>query len=193
VLSKVVNFKSTATSVKVIDNIGIFCNTGSPAITFAGAVNYYNLLSLYSLVDFTDNSNYRFVRVNSVTLSLERAVDEVTMATMVTGNFIYLDFYPELFSTTLPVAGPSRDQYAYKIDTMTFNRQSYICPMIDCQLYDTQVAPILVNPSKSMLYGEVQYLPGQFSVVSDKTINAPATQKLFNLTVCYNLTFFGRT
>jgi hypothetical protein len=111
---------------------------------------------------------------------LERAVDEVTMATMVTGNFIYIDFYPELFSTSLPVAGLARDQYAYKIDTMTFNRQTYICPMLDGQVYDTQVAPVIINPSKPMLYSEVQYLPGQLSVASDKSVTAPATQKLFN-------------
>jgi hypothetical protein len=55
------------------------------------------------------------------------------------------------------------------------------------------VNPVIINPSKAMPYSEVQYLPGQFSIGSDKTLNAPATQKLFNIKVSYLVTFFGRT
>jgi hypothetical protein len=192
-LQKIVNYHSSSVKVLIIDNIGISSNTGSPNITFSGGVNYYDWKTLFTLTDFTDNANYRFAKIHSVTLNLERSVDEITMATMMTGNFIYINAYPELFSTSIPISGISRDQYAYKVDTMTFDHQSYKVPMVNIQLYDTQINPVIINPSKAMPYSEVQYLPGQFSIGSDKTLNAPATQKLFNIKVSYLVTFFGRT
>jgi hypothetical protein len=128
-----------------------------------------------------------------VSFEIERSVDEITMATMTTGDFIYINFYPELFSTTLTSTGVDRDQYAMRVDTMTFDKQTYQCPMLSAQIYDTQVSPILINPASPMIYSEVQFLPGQLSVVSNKTTTAPATQKLFNIRVSYRLKFFGRT
>ncbi len=114
------------------------------------------------------------------------------MLANLSGDNIFLNFYPELFSTTLPIAGLSRDQYAFRVDPMTFDPQTYTMSTIDCQVYDTQVSPILMNPSKPMLISEVQYYPGQVSVASSKTTAAPTTQKLFQVKVVFNVTFFGR-
>ncbi len=192
-LQKVVNYHSSTIRALITDNMAIQSNSGSPSITFSGAASYYNWNNLFSLIDFTDNSNYRFVKIHSITLDIERSVDEATIFSQLDGNYIFVNAYPELYSATIPASALARDQYSYKVDTMTFEHQRFKMPMVNIQMYDTQATPIYLNPSKSMPYSEVQYYPGQFSIGSDKVTNAPTTQKLFSVKILYLVTFFGRT
>jgi hypothetical protein len=168
---------------------------GSADIRFSvGPTNYYNFKTLASLPDFTEQSDsYFYCRLNHVVIELVRSVDESTMLSSVNGGSIFLSYQPTVSSAAVSYALASRDQSAYKLDLMTFDKQVLRCPIYNIQYPTTIVATVITLNSSEMLDCTLMAsIQGQLNVVSDNaTVNAAAV-KLFSMIVKYNVTFFYR-
>lgn len=120
---------------------------------------YYNLSRLSSLADYTENSEYEFVRLHKVSIELVRASDETATFNQLHGSSVFLAYYPILKGVTMPYNIVSRDATAYKIDLMTFDKQTLSLP-IENILYQNTTTGATFNNSAIMPYGNVVNIDG---------------------------------
>jgi hypothetical protein len=109
-----------------IDNLYIQANTTSTAINFSTGNTFYNLSTLASLADYTSQSvDYSFVRLKNVISEITRVVDEATMSANSSGA-LWLLYAPTAKSFSAPKADLVRNQAAYQVDLMTFDKQTVV-------------------------------------------------------------------
>jgi hypothetical protein len=176
-----------------IDNLYIQANTTSSVINYSSGNTYYNFSTLSSLADYTSQSpDYSFVRLKYVSFEITRVVDEATMADNNSGA-LWLLYAPTAKSYSAPKADLVRNQAAYQVDLMTFDKQTVVCPFSNIQDFvQTGGDYTTQNNSIPMHTGAVQYINGQLSLFSDNTVTNATTRKLFSILVKYHCEFFYR-
>ncbi len=108
-------------------------------ILFNGANQFYNLNTVAGLSDFTlASTNYYYCRFNYATFEIVRAVDEATMYANTGGASVFLNYYPTIASQVISFADVSRNQEAYRLDLMTFDKQSVVANSVDVD-YPAQI------------------------------------------------------
>jgi hypothetical protein len=89
-----------------------------------------------------------------------------------------------------------RNQTAYELDLMTFDKQVITCPFSDIQLpCDTGVVfgdYITINNSEPMPTSLVEFIKGQFSIASDNTRTGAESKRLLSIAVKFNIEMYFR-
>jgi hypothetical protein len=196
-LQKVIRPFSTFSEVVCTETFALSTVTGSPSIVMRDAVgifSQYDFRRLASLVDFTQQTDsYSYFKVEAIKLELVRSADEATMFANLRGSAIYINYYPDLYSTAISYGTLASNELSYQIDLMTFSRQTVICPpeKLDC-VVAAPVDLITINLKNVMPVTFCQYLPGQISVAAGNTVNNAANLNLFSLKIVFKLKFFYR-
>jgi hypothetical protein len=176
-----------------IDNLYIQSNATSAAINYSNGQTYYNLSSLSGLTDYTSqSSDYSFVRLKYVSFEITRVVDEATMSANNSGA-LWLLYAPTAKSFSAPKADLVRNQAAYQVDLMTFDKQTVVCPFANIQDFvQTGADYTTQNNSIPMHTGAIQYINGQLSLYSDNAVTNASTRKLFSILVKFHCEFYYR-
>jgi hypothetical protein len=134
-LTKVIRPFSTFSEVICTETFALSTVTGSPSIVMRDAVgifSQYDFRRLASLSDFTQQTDsYAYFKIEGIKLELIRSADEATMFANLRGSAIYINYYPDLYSTAISYGTLSANELSYQVDTMTFNRQTVICPPVN--------------------------------------------------------------
>jgi hypothetical protein len=176
-----------------MDDFYIRCKPLSNDITFSNNTSYYNFSTLSTLADYNEHKNaYLFFKLKSVSFEICRVVDETTMLDSTSGS-IWLLYFPTAQNFTPSVSEVKRNQVSYKIDLMTFDKQTIICPISSIQTFvQTGADYVTVNSAIPLETINAQHLKGQFTVVSDNTNTNPNILNLFSVTVKYQVEFYFR-
>jgi hypothetical protein len=106
---------------------------------------------------------------------------------------MWLLYSPTETSFAVTKADVIRNQAAYQVDLMTFNKQTVVCPFSDIQAaVQTGSDLITLNNHLPMSTSYPQYMKGQLSIVSDNTGINPNTVNLFSVIVRFEIELFYR-
>jgi hypothetical protein len=124
-LSKVLNPLATYSNIVCRDNFSISTKAGSADVVFShNNEKYSNFNRLFTLDDFSDASGmYQYVKLNSITVEITRAVDEATITSALAGSALFINQYPTVQGIAPSYALISASDSSYKIDTLTFSKQ----------------------------------------------------------------------
>ncbi len=177
----------TRSAVKCIDNESLTVVSGGYQVLFTGSANnYYNFASLIGLTDYTQQTDsYQYVRLRAVKLEFTRAADELTVLNAVRGGSIYLNYYPDVSSVSLPYSAISHFENAYKLDLMTFEPQVVVCPAID-MLYLSAGGVVFNTSWLTSVTTFNTLIQGMIAVATDNTTVASSTQKIFSVKITYD-------
>ncbi len=194
-LYKVINSVSQATPFVLSYADTLQTVNGTAEIVFgSNTALYWDLSSIATLSDFTEQSDgFRFVKVKRITVDILRTSDEVTMFSNLRGGDVYINYYPDIFSSSVTYADLSRDINSYRIDVMTFDPQRIVVPIPDYAGYNINAGiDYWLNPSKTITLGQLPYVSGQLAIRTSNTTNNNAVVVLFKLMFKIQVVFYHR-
>ncbi len=167
---------------------------GSPEITFSTGNNYYDIASASSWTDFTEQSDsYLFLRLKKVVMSIVRTTDEATMVANMRGGDIYVNYYPQINTTSYTYAALSRDVNSYRIDPMTFDEQKIVIQFPDYAGYRlVGGVDYWLNLNKIIAVTHLQYSTGEIALRTSNTTNNAAVSILFKVKINLHVDFYHR-
>jgi len=105
-------------------------------------------------------------------------------------------YNPDIKNSSVPVGSMKRNQVAYELDLMTFDKQVITCPFSNIQIpCDTGVVfgdYITINNFIPMQTRLVEYIQGQLSIASDNTRTGAETKRLFSIAVKFHIDMYFR-
>jgi hypothetical protein len=110
-----------------------------------------------------------------------------------TSGSIWLQYFPTAQNFTPSISEVKRNQVSYKIDLMTFDKQTVVCPMADIQSFaQTGADYVTMNSLIPIETINALHYKGQLSVVSDNTNTNPNIVNLFSVTAKFYVDFYYR-
>jgi len=193
-LYKTFNPMKTKSSVLWTDTISIMSTLGTTPLLINGSNQYWNINQIWGSTDFNLlQTSYYYCRFNYAVFEIVRAVDEATMYAQTGGWSLFLNYYPHLQSSVQTFADVSRNQDAYRLDLMTFDKQSVVCNSVDLEYPQLVLGSyLLLNNKKFIDMAIFPLFSGQLSIADNNIIAATATRKLFSITWKVHVTFAYR-